>query len=394
MITLVDNTLREGEQTPGVALSVRDKMELAAALVESGINFLDGALPESFADEKEFLRLASREFPDLRLGASTRLIRDSILRARDNGAGEVFVIVPISDVHLEKRLKIDRNTLLERMETQLASVATQVSINIALEDAFRASPEFLIRTVQKARELGAARVFLSDTVGMVAPWQVEPVVRAVSMTAGGDLGIGTHFHNDMGLALANTLAAIRAGATFPTAALNGLGERAGNTDIMHLAATVRFLLDEDPQVDLPTLRKAAALAMKKTGILVAQNTPITGHNAFRHTSGMHVHGWLEDRETYEGIAPKEVGAQAQLVLGKHSGRAHLRHLLGAAGKLPEDQLDTLLRQVKRLCVGEGKEERIAGIIDNFQQFNNEVLGICETQFEQLVKAVVDAVDDS
>lgn len=393
-MTLIDNTLREGEQTPGVAFSVADKMELAAELIAAGIDFLDAAMPESFVDEKEFLRLASKEFPDVRLGASTRLIRESILRAHEEGAREVFVIVPISDVHILKRLKTTRDGLLARMESQLSSVASQVSVNIALEDAFRASPEFLIRAVQQARDLGASRVFLSDTVGMVSPWQVEPVVHAVRMAAGGKLGIGVHFHNDMGLALANTLTAIRAGADYPTAALNGLGERAGNTDLVQLAAASRFLLLRETGVRIDLLRDAALTVMRKTGILLAQNAPITGHNAFRHTSGMHVHGMLEDKGTYEGIAPESIGASSQLVLGKHSGRSHLRHLLPSDANLSPQQLSKLLHSIKRHSISDEKDERISQLVEAFEQFNRTTLGLGETDFAGLLASLRDEKEDA
>jgi len=385
-ITIVDNTLREGEQTPGVAFSVDDKLAIMNLLLDAGITFFDAAFPESAREEKEFVARARLEIPNASIGATCRLIRRSMEAAIDVGAMELFVIVPTSDVHLEKRLQISRSQMLEMMSRELAGIAADASVNIALEDAFRADEDFLFEVLDASRSVGATRVFLADTVGVVLPWKVRELVGRIRSHLPPELAIGTHFHNDFGLALANSLAAIEAGATHPTASMNGLGERAGNTDLTQLSAATRFLLNRSCPVKLDRLRTVGEFLMKKTGILVSQTAPFTGFNAFRHTSGIHVHGFLSDRKTYEAIDPSDLGARSQLVLGKHSGRSHIRHLLADRVGLTEEQVGKILRKVKESSLLPEHSARRAELYEAYTRFNNEDLGVNEDEILTLLDA--------
>ena len=351
-------------------------------LTDAGIRHFDAAFPESSPEEKEFVRLARTEVPDAVIGCSCRLIRDSVELAMGLGAHELFVIVPVSDIHLEKRLKITRPELLASMQSVLEGIPGERLVNLALEDVFRADEVFQQEVLQCACELGVQRVFLADTVGNQLPWQVRRFVARIREDLPREIDIGTHFHNDFGLALANSLAAVEAGASFPTAAVNGLGERAGNTDIALLAAAARFLMDRPTTANLAQLQEASELVARRTGILVAQNAPITGFNAFRHTSGTHVHGYLSDKTTYEAFDPAAAGGIPKLVLGKHSGRAHIRHLV-ADRKLAAGQIDDILARVKARALhrsGTGDSERLH---DEFVRFN-EQLGISEEEVARLM----------
>jgi isopropylmalate/homocitrate/citramalate synthase len=205
------------------------------------------------------------------------------------------------------------------------------------------------------------------------PPRVREVVGRVRAALGEGVEVGTHFHNDFGLALANTLVALEAGATCPTAAVNGLGERAGNTDLAQLAAATACLLRLSHGVDLGKLRELSREVERRTGILVGQNAAVVGHNAFTHTSGIHVHGMLRDASTYEPIDPALFGACARLALGKHSGRNHIRHLLGGDAGGSEARVGAVLAAVKRMAVSRSRKEAALRLAEEFERFNREVL---------------------
>lgn len=362
------------------------KLAILERLVDAGIELFDAAFPESSPDEAAFLAEAVKRFPAARLGASCRLIRGALMAAVATGANELFAVVPVSDVHLEKRLGIDRPRMLERLVAELDGIRRHASLNVVLEDAFRADPVFVAQCAALSAGLGARRVFLSDTVGVVLPWKVKSLVRSVRDAIPREVDLGSHFHDDFGLGLANSLAAVEAGATHPTAAVNGLGERAGNTDLAQLAAAISLLMGRECGVRLDRLRPLSDFVMRISGILVSQRSPITGYNAFRHTSGVHVHGMLADRHTYEGFDPEVLGAKRELVLGKHSGRRHIRHLLGGSDDLSPELVERVLKAVKqasRATSGNWAE----ALYEVFRRFNEECLGFSEDEFQALVERI-------
>lgn len=384
-MTIIDNTLREGEQTPGVAFTIDEKLEVVRALSGAGVTLFDAAFPESSEQERKFVKVALSEVPEARIGASCRLLAGSMENAVKCGAKELFVIVPVSDLHLEKRLKISRAGQLGFLKTELAAFGGGADVNIVLEDAFRGDADFVIECMARACDYGAARIFLADTVGMVHPLVSAGLVRRARETVPAAVEIGTHYHNDLGLALANTLFSVEAGATCLTAAVNGLGERAGNTDIAQLCAAATLLSEFGHSVDMTKLRRISALVESKTGILVSQTAPITGYNAFRHTSGIHVHGMLEDPRTYEAVDPVMFNTSSELVLGKHSGRRHVRSLMASAGINGKFSEEALLAEIKDASHHPGKKKAAAELLDLYSAFNERNLGLSEAGFLELVK---------
>jgi isopropylmalate/homocitrate/citramalate synthase len=384
-ITIVDNTLREGEQTPGVAFSVEDKLAILEALCQAGIGFFDASFPEAFPQEAEFIARARERFPNLRLGATCRLGRQGLLEAERLGANELFVVVPASDIQLSLRLKMSRSELLCALPGAVGDMAHRIPLNVVLEDAFRADETFLFELLKAGCDLGASRFFLADTVGIMLPGRVGELVGAVRAFLPDAFGVGTHFHDDFGLALANTLAGIKAGALFPTAAVNGLGERAGNTDLARLAAAAALLLKRETGVALGQLRAASGLVMKLSGILVGQNSAVTGYNAFRHTSGIHTHGLLLDRKTYEGVDPAHFGARSELVLGKLSGRAHVRHLLEERGVTDDATAQKVLARVKRTANSARTRAAREELLRTFNAFNEMWLGMRDDELRKLLE---------
>lgn len=361
---LIDNTLREGEQTPGVAFQVDEKLDLIRALVEAGIRRFDAAFPDADRLEGEFLERARLACPEAVLGASCRLLRASLEHARDVGAHEAFVVVPMSEMHLARRLHLAPAELPARLDAELGG-GGPLRLNVVLEDAFRADPGFVERMARHVAGMGVDKVFLADTVGCMLPWQVALLVQRVRAALPATVGLGTHFHNDLGLALANTLAAVDAGATFVTAAVNGLGERAGNTDLLLAAVAAERLLGCSTGVVAARLVEVSRQVARLTGIIPPANAPLVGENAFRHTSGIHVHGVLADQRTYEAVPPALLGRTSELVLGRLSGHHHVRHLLALHGRpaAPEAEVEAALERVKAASLDPARRERAAALAE-------------------------------
>ncbi len=376
-ITIIDSTLREGEQTPGVAFTAEEKVEIVRLLADAGVTHFDAATAESSDEDAHFIAMAMDQVPDVKLGVSCRLRPSALRLAAATGAADLFVIVPTSDIHLEKRLRMSQSDLLEELTGAIADRPDPCPrINIALEDAFRTTPYFILQCIEKALEAGATRFFVSDTVGTTTPRGVRRMVRTVMSEFRDRIELGTHFHNDFGLATANTLAALEEGATLPTASVNGLGERAGIADLAQVAASARKLLGATHTVRLDRMRAVSTQLARLTGITVSQNSPITGHNAFQHTSGIHVHGMLIDPATYEALDGQCFGAKTELILGKQSGRHHLRHLLDEAGlEAPDDLVEALLQQVKAEAANPRRREALRAFSDRFDDLNKRVLPV-------------------
>jgi len=325
-VHLVDCTLREGDQAPGVAMTPDEKLSIAVLLDEAGVALADAGMPELSARERRFLAEAADRCSRMVVGASVRCRPEAMDLALQCGVGAVFVICPSSRLHLDKRLGTNLGGLLDRL-SRCAERRGDASLEVVCEDATRAEPADLDRLVDHAARLGAARVYLADTVGCRSPGVFSAMVERALAVADGRLSVGVHTHDDLGMATANTVAAVEAGATWPTACVNGLGERAGNADLAAVSVACEVALGRSTGIDfarLPALSQAVEAA---SGHLVSGRAPIIGRQAFRHESGIHVDGLLKDPRTYEVVAPELVGRQRELVLGGHSGRAHLRVLV-------------------------------------------------------------------
>ncbi|MCB9780290.1 MAG: hypothetical protein H6742_17105 [Alphaproteobacteria bacterium] len=351
-VHLVDCTLREGDQSPGVAMSVDEKLAVAALLDRAGVALADAGMPELSTDEQRFLAAAAERSERLVVGASVRCIPASVALARDCGVGAVFVICPTSRLHLDKRLGTDLAGLLDRMAA-CADRVGDASLEIVCEDASRAEPGDLDTVVDHAARIGAARVYLADTVGCRTPAAFAALTARAVAVADGRLAVGAHCHDDLGMATANTVAAVEAGARWPTACVNGLGERAGNARLEAVALACEVALGLPTGIDSTLLPALSAAVEAASGHLVPSHAPIVGRNAWRHESGIHVDGLLKDPTTYEVVDPVRVGAARRFVLGMHSGRAQLRALLdqrhpGLAPRLQaEGRLDALLDDLRR-----------------------------------------------
>ncbi len=381
-LQVVDCTLREGEQTAGVWFSVEEKLALVDALADAGVRWLDAGMPAVSEDERRFLREATGRSA-ARIGASVRALVEECTLALDTGCDEVFVICPVSPLHRQRRLGLDLDGLRRRIEAVVRVVIEGGrTCNVVAEDASRTDPDELEHALKAALSAGADRIFLCDTVGCWTPSAAASIfARLIEQLPGVPLGV--HCHNDLGMATANTIAAIEAGCDWPTATINGVGERAGNASLLEVAAAAERLLERSTGLHLDRFGEISRRVERLTGFVVPQHQPLVGWNAFRHESGIHVDGLLKDTATYESVAPGLVGREHRYVVGKHSGRALLRRFAREHG-WPDDEetLTDVLDVIKSRRPDWAREsfQRVRQAIDNY---NETCLGVGERQLDQL-----------
>lgn len=321
----VDATLREGEQAPGVALTRDEKLEVAAALVAAGVPLLDAGMPCAGAEERAFFAQAVAAFGPSRIGASLRVDRRDLERTLATGARELFVILPVSPLHVGRKLGVAPGDLAARAASLVEeAVGAGATVSLAAEDASRASPDEAAAVLGPAVAAGATRIFACDTVGVWLPSRAGAFVRGLGERLPQGIALGVHCHDDHGLALANTLAAVEAGATWPSVTVNGLGERCGNADLAALVGALEQLLGLPTGIDRPRLHALSRRVEALTGVPVRPGAPLVGEHAFTHTSGVHVDGVLKDPRTYEGPDPAPWGRRHRVALSPRSGRSALR----------------------------------------------------------------------
>ena len=358
VVEVIDCTLRDGEQAPGVWFTVEEKLELAGALSAAGITVLDAGFPASSGGEIEALQAMRDLGLRAAIGATARPLAGDVAAAAKAHAEEVFLFMPTSDLRLRETLGIDREQAEDYFRAGAEdTVAHGMRLNLVFEDATRTDPRQLVDiAAELRRHVPIQRLILADTVGCTHPAAMQRLIAVLDTALDHSIVLCTHNHNDFGLAVANTVTAVAAGARAITCTVNGIGERAGNADRAECVAALTHLYGVEHGVDplaLPALSAAVELA---SGVQTSPIKPVTGFNVFRHESGVHVDGQLKDRRSYEFLPPEWVGRSAEFVLGKHSGTALVRHLLTEAGIDCDDALAArALAEVKAAVTGGDKD---------------------------------------
>ena len=360
-VTIFDTTLRDGEQAPGFSMRIDEKLKLAHKLAALGVDIIEAGFPVASDADAEAVRMVATHIRGPVVAALARCHTTDIERAawalRPAPRRRIHVFIATSDLHLERKLRLSRQDCMDAAiaAVRLARQHTD-DVQFSAEDATRSDPEFLWRVVEAVIQAGAKTINLPDTVGYSTPDEIRAFFAAMMnrVPSSDQVTWSTHCHDDLGLAVANSLAALDGGARQVECTINGIGERAGNAALEEVVMATRVRSDKlpfDTAIDTRALYPTSQILSSLTGEGVQSNKAIVGRNAFAHEAGIHQDGMLKDRRTYEIMRPEDVGVpEATLVLGKHSGRHAVQRRCEQIGiTLERRELDAVYKAVIALA---------------------------------------------
>jgi len=330
-VSIFDTTLRDGEQSPGCSMNLREKVRMAMKLQDLGVDIIEAGFPIASEGDYAAVRAVAAQCRELKVAALCRTAEQDVARAaealKDAAHPRIHTFCATSDIHLEHKLKKSRSEVIEMTRTAVRQARNYAEdVEFSAEDATRSDIDYLCEVLEAAVEAGASVLNVPDTVGYTTPVEYTHLVQQVRerVVRDRDVIISVHCHNDLGLAVANSLAAIEAGARQVECTINGIGERAGNASLEEIVMALHVRADRLPyatNIKTTELYPTSQLLSSIVGFDVQPNKAIVGRNAFAHEAGIHQHGVINNPLCYEIMTPESVGVPANsLVLGKHSGR--------------------------------------------------------------------------
>ncbi len=376
---IFDTTLRDGEQSPGFSMNTGEKIRLAYQIEALGVDILEVGFPIASDDDAHAVKLVATEIQTPVIAALARCNAADIECAGESlkpaVRSRIHTFIATSDLHLERKLRISRDDCIEAVAAAVKQARRYTDdVEFSAEDATRSDMDFLCKVVETAIEMGSTTINLPDTVGYCTPEEIEEFFTEIRQKVANVDGIilSTHCHDDLGLAVANSLAAVRAGARQVECTINGIGERAGNASLEEIVMATRVKPDRLPyetEVVTTELFRTSQMLTELTHESVQANKAIVGRNAFAHEAGIHQDGVIKDRRTYEIMKPEDVGVESTLVLGKHSGRHAVKKQCEDQGyELSRFELDRIYREVIALADRQKSvsEVDLSNIVENVQ----------------------------
>ncbi len=370
-VKIFDTTLRDGEQSPGASMTSAEKLEVARSLARMGVDIIEAGFPAASPDDLEAVRRIANEVgnpakgnPDAKVPTIAGLARankNDIDKAWEAVKGaahpRIHTFLATSPIHMKFKLKMDPEDVIERVREMVAYAKSKCDdVEFSPEDAGRSEPEFLYVVLTEAIKAGATTLNIPDTVGYTTPDEFGALIAGIMKNVPGieNVTVSVHTHDDLGLATANALAGIQAGARQAEVTINGIGERAGNTSLEEVVMALKTrhpVFNLETGIDATQINRVSKLVSNYSGMVVQPNKAIVGANAFAHEAGIHQDGMLKNNQTYEIMRPEDVGVNySKLVLGKHSGRHALRARLAEMGhSLDETELDKAFARFKDLA---------------------------------------------